>query len=202
MSTIAKIHSRGVLNAVVDASIPKPKEELKEKTIETNDRYESSKKIENGSYDSNGKKKDLKDLEGAEFHTGVALKRAEIRADILSKTKALLFKTFNENPEFAEDIKNGIVPDYFNEKNTASRMLDIYLPHFAEGDDRESFVKHAKSLISQAYGEVTEINNGGLPDLVNRTRELVFEKLDAFLNGQSIEDIYSSLKEPVEESDK
>lgn len=202
MSAISNVQSSGVLNAVVQASTPKSTDNSSEKNVNANDRYVSSEKLENGSYDSTGKKKDLKDLEGAEFRKGVALKRAEIREDILSKTKALLFKTFEENPEFVEQIKNGIIPDYFNEKNTASRILDIYLPHYQEGDDKESFVKHAKSLISQAYGEVTEINNGGLPDLVNRTRELVFEKLDAFFNGESIEDIYNSLREITNETDE
>jgi len=196
MSAVSSIQSSGVLHQVVNAGKNNSETSLEKESTALSDRFERGESVQIDTYNAKGKKKDLKELEGAEFHKEVALKKAEIKENILKKTKELLYQGISENPEWAEDIKNGKVPDHFNEANTAKRILDIYFSHYTEDQDREQFVKRASSIINQAYGDVTEINGGDLPGLVKDTRSLIFEKLEAFKNGASIQDIYDSLLNP------
>jgi len=113
--------------------------------------------------------------------------KASIRAEVLEQVKESLGTFFRENPEAVEQVSNGEIPEYFNEENTARRILDIYLRYYTGGEDRADFVESAKKIIQQAYGDV-EALVGDLPGLVQDTRELVMEMLDRFAAGEDISD--------------
>ena len=111
--------------------------------------------------------------------------KAQIHEQVMKQVKDSLGIFFKENPEAAEEVSRGEIPDYFNVDNTARRILDIYFNHYSEGEDKEGFVERAKGIIEQAYGEVAGIV-GDLPGIVLETREKVMEILDRFAAGEDI----------------
>jgi len=117
------------------------------------------------------------------------LKQA-IHAEVLAQVKDFLGAYFKEHPEDVEKISRGEIPDYFNVDNTARRILDIYFSRYQEGEDKGEFVKRAKGIIEQAYGDVEKMV-GTLPDIVQKTREKVMEILDNFAQGGDISDFMS-----------
>ncbi len=113
--------------------------------------------------------------------------REKIHQEVISQVKDFMAAFFVDNPEAAEQVSKGEIPDYFNEENTARRILDIYMPYYTEGEDKQAFVERAKGIIDQAYGDVAGLV-GELPDLVQRTRELIMDVLDKFAAGDDISD--------------
>ncbi len=118
-------------------------------------------------------------------HGQVAQLRAKIHNEILEQVKTSLGTFFKENPEAAEEVSRGEIPEYFNVENTGRRILMIYFNNFQEGDDKSSFVSRAKEIINQAYSDVEGIT-GGLPNIVQETREFIMEMLDRFEKGEDI----------------
>ncbi len=128
----------------------------------------------------------------------IAETKAEIKREIKQQTIQLLTQYLEEvpevknnlkefflnNPEALKKIEAGEIPDYFNVENTAKRILDIYFSRY-DGGDKEEFVKNAREIISQAYGEVEQMV-GALPEIVLKTRDKVYEILDKFANGEDI----------------
>jgi hypothetical protein len=186
MSEIRTISKATVLDRIRSLTTNKSSKEDLEKG---EDSYEKSKIIDDVTY----KKPKMIDSSGVKNLADASLLKEEIRKTLLKKTRDLLAGVFEENPEMLEEVENGKVPDYFNEENTAKRILKIYFDYFLEDEDRDKFVERASSLIKKAYSDVIQINNEQLPELVNDTRYLIFDKLEEFKNGQSIEDIYASL---------
>ena len=192
---IEALKNSGIIESIHKLNKNDKEENIVEK--KPRDRFEKAKNIESNTYDKQSSLKQLKET---------ALAKEEIRVNLLQQTKDLLFGTFIENPKFLEQIEEGTVPEYFNRDNTAKRLLKIYFDHFREGDDRNAFTDRAKKLLSQAYGDVQSLNKGQLPELVNDTRVYVFELLEEFRNGKSIDDIYNSIgknnTEEIEEVQK
>lgn len=124
----------------------------------------------------------------------IAILREDIKAEILEQVKAFLGTFFEENPEAAEEISQGIIPEYFNVENTALRILDIYFARYEQGEDKAAFAERAKSIINQAYGDVESIV-GGLPEIVLQTRSKVMEILDIFAQGGDISDFMQTVLE-------
>ena len=130
--------------------------------------------------------------------------RLEIRQQIQDQTLSLirsflldspelresLGNFFTENPDALKQVAQGEIPDYFNVENTARRILDIYFNRF-DGQDREAFGERARSLIDQAYEEVSALA-GGLPGIVQETRAFINRTLDDFIAGQDISDRISA----------
>lgn len=133
----------------------------------------------------------------------VNLTRQEIRAQVQEQTVVLIrsylaespevvesLKDFFEaNPEAAEEISNGEIPEYFNVENTGRRILDIYFSRY-DGEDRQEFAARARGIIEQAYSDVSSMM-GGLPDIVQQTREYVLDVLDRFAAGEDVSDAIS-----------
>jgi hypothetical protein len=94
-----------------------------------------------------------------------------------------------------EQVQRGEVPEYFNVKNTGTRILDIVLRTYAEGEDRKAFAEKALGLLKEAYGDAERIWGGALPDLVLQTRDAVFRAIERFGEGASLEEVYGSLEE-------
>lgn len=90
---------------------------------------------------------------------------------------------FAENPQDWEKVQSGEIPDYFNIENTAQRILDLWMPLYNESDNVETWVSDVKDLIGQAYDEVSGMV-GGLPQLVQDTREYIMNTLDEFAQNQ------------------
>ena len=124
----------------------------------------------------------------------IAILRADIQAEILEQVKAFLGTFFEKNPEAAEEISQGIIPEYFNVDNTARRILNIYFARFEQGEDKVAFAERAISIIKQAYGDVESIV-GGLPEIVLQTRSKVMEILDIFAQGGDISDFMQTVIE-------
>jgi len=112
-----------------------------------------------------------------------------IHEEVLAQVKDSLGAFFSENPEAAEEISRGEIPEYFNVENTARRILMLYIPHYHDGEDKQAFVEQAKKTINQAYGDVEGLV-GILPEIVLRTKEFIMEMLEKFADG---EDIYQFL---------
>jgi hypothetical protein len=110
-----------------------------------------------------------------------------IHAEVLAQVKVFLGAYFKEHPEDLQAISQGEIPEYFNVDNTTRRILDIYFSRYQEGEDKSEFVKRAKSIIEQAYGDVEKMV-GTLPDIVQQTRSKVNELLDKFAQGGDISD--------------
>jgi len=109
----------------------------------------------------------------------------QAKKELIDQTRAFLGKYFNEHPEALNDIQNGKIPEYFNEENTARRILSIFFSRYEGTEDRSAFADRAKSIISQAYSDVQGIVGGELPQVVQDTRKLVFEMIDSFKNGEN-----------------
>ena len=107
----------------------------------------------------------------------------QVQNELVDQTREFLNKYLNENPEALESIQNGEIPEYFNEENTARRILDIFFAGY-NGEDREAFAERAKSIITQAYSDVQKIVGTGLPEIVLNTRDLIFEMIESFKNGE------------------
>ena len=126
--------------------------------------------------------------------------KAEIKKQIEMQTYQLLKQYMNKSPELKQSLKDffvnnpealeqielGEIPEYFNVENTAKRILDIYFSQY-NGEDKAEFAERAKSIISQAYGEV-EGMVGMLPGIVQETRDKIYEVLDKFANGEDVSD--------------
>ncbi|MCK5146263.1 hypothetical protein KAR48_05875 [bacterium] len=91
---------------------------------------------------------------------------------------------FANNPEDLEQIQQGIIPDYFNIENTGQRILDIWLGGFSGEGDAAEFAENTKAMINQAYDEISSML-GGLPDIVEDTRDWIMEQLDGYAQGQA-----------------
>ena len=113
--------------------------------------------------------------------------RAEIHSEIIEQVNNFLEVFFDENPEAAEQVGRGIIPEYFNVDNTARRILNIYFSRYEEGQDREEFTTRAKNIIEQAYTDVGGLV-GEFPDIVLDTRKKVMDILDIFAEGGDISD--------------
>ena len=111
--------------------------------------------------------------------------RAEIHSEILSQVNNFLEVFFEKNPEAAEQVGRGEIPEYFNVDNTARRILNIYFSRYEEGQNREEFTARAKSIIEQAYTDVKGLV-GELPDIVLQTREKVMDIFTIFAEGGDI----------------
>lgn len=107
----------------------------------------------------------------------------QAQRELVDQTRAFLSTYFNENPEALQDIQNGKIPEYFNEENTARRILNIFFDGY-NGEDRAAFADRAKSIISQAYGDVQTMVGGELPEIVLRTKDLIYEIIESFKNGE------------------
>ena len=126
--------------------------------------------------------------------------KTEIKKQIEMQTYQLLKQYMNKSPELKQSLKDffvnnpkaleqigrGEIPEYFNVENTAKRILDIYFSQY-NGENKAEFAKRAKSIISQAYGEVEGIA-GTLPGIVQQTRDKIYEVLDKFANGKDTSD--------------
>lgn len=139
----------------------------------------------------------------AEIKKQIELQTYQLLKQYLDESPELkqsLEEFFAQNPEALEQIQQGEIPEYFNVENTAKRILDIYFSRY-NGEDREEFAENAKSIISQAYGEV-EGMVGMLPDIVQKTRDKIYEVLDRFANGEDVSD-FITLPElsPVNETE-
>ena len=117
--------------------------------------------------------------------SGSAQEKERIKNEIIEQTRALLAEFFEENPEALKDIEAGKIPDHFNAENTARRILNIYFSRY-EGEDPKTFVEQVRALIEQAYQDVEQIIGGELPGIVQETRELIFDLLDDFAEGEDI----------------
>jgi len=111
--------------------------------------------------------------------------KSRIRDEILEQTKQLLAEFFEQNPEALEEVQQGQIPEFFNVDNTARRMLNIFFSKY-NGEDPGSYAEYVKSIIEQAYSDVESMVGGGLPDIVQQTREKVFQLIDDFANGEDI----------------
>lgn len=92
-----------------------------------------------------------------------------------------LTEYFAANPADWEQVMQGEVPDYFNVENTGQRILDLWLPSYDESVDVETWVVETKDQLNAIYDEVAGMV-GGLPQLVQDTRDYVMEALDSFAN--------------------
>ena len=142
----------------------------------------------------------IKQIDNSDKTKDFAAVKAEIKREIKEQTIQLLTQYLDEapeaknnlkefflnNPEALEKIEAGDIPDYFNVDNTAKRILDIYFSRYDDGD-KEEFVKNAREIISQAYGEVGQMV-GALPDIVLQTRDKIYEILDKFANEEDVSD--------------
>lgn len=124
----------------------------------------------------------------------IAVLREDIQAEILEQVKAFLGTFFEENPEAAEEISQGIIPEYFNIENTTRRILNIYFARYEQGEDKVAFAERAKSIINQAYNDVESIVSG-LPEIVLKTQSKVMEILDIFAQGGDISDYMQTVIE-------
>ncbi|MFC1564554.1 hypothetical protein ACFL6G_06425 [candidate division KSB1 bacterium] len=145
-----------------------------------------------GFYDSKGKLSNAEQIQQIagkdDITTGDVTKlKSLIHEEVLAQVKDSLGTYFKENPEAAEQVSRGEIPEYFNVENTARRILDIYFSRYEEGEDKTSFVERAKEIINQAYGDV-EGMVGELPEIVLQTRDKIMEILDRFAAGEDISD--------------
>jgi hypothetical protein len=115
----------------------------------------------------------------------VAKLKELIHREVLAQVGDSLGAFFKENPEAAEQVSRGEIPEYFNVENTARRILNIYMPYYEEGEDKQAFVDRAKDIINQAYSDVGGMV-GELPDIVLQTRDKIMEILDKFAVGEDI----------------
>ncbi len=103
-------------------------------------------------------------------------------------TKVALKEYVEENPEDLEDIEKGIIPEYWNQENTAKRIFNILLEGLDRADDKDSFYESSKDMIEKVYSDV-ETEVGKLPQLVTDTKNAVLNGLDEFLKGTNVSDI-------------
>ncbi len=108
-----------------------------------------------------------------------------IHKEVMAQVKDSLGAFFIENPEAAEQVSRGEIPEYFNVENTARRILNIYFSRYEEGEDKQAFVERAKEIINQAYSDVEGIA-GDLPEIVLQTRDKIMDILDKFAAGEDI----------------
>ena len=112
------------------------------------------------------------------------------------EVKDSLGQFIKENPDAAEEISNGEIPDYFNVDNTSKRILDIYFSRY-DGGDKQAFVERAKEIINQAYSDV-EGEVGSLPSIVNQTHDRIMDILDKFAAGEDVSEYVKYSEPPVE----
>ncbi len=103
-------------------------------------------------------------------------------------TKVALKEYVEENPEDLEDIEKGIIPEYWNQENTAKRIFNILLEGLDRAEDKDSFYESSKDMIEKVYSDV-ETEVGKLPQLVTDTKNAVLNGLDEFLKGTDISNI-------------
>ncbi len=115
----------------------------------------------------------------------VAGERERIKKQIIEQTRELLSSYFKENPEAAKEVSQGKIPDYFNEENTARRILNLWIPHY-DGADKKAAADEIKSYINQAYGEVGEMA-GDFPEIVLKTKDLIMDLLDQWGSGEDLQ---------------
>ncbi len=94
-----------------------------------------------------------------------------------------LIAHFTANPEDWEKVMRGDVPDYFNVENTGQRILDIWIQSFDDSSDIETWLSETKEKINAIYDEVAGMV-GGLPQLVQDTRDFVMNALDKFAGSK------------------
>jgi len=128
--------------------------------------------------------KQISNKEDIEVSDVVKLKDL-IHKEVMAQVKDSLGAFFVENPEAAEQVSRGEIPDHFNVENTARRILNIYFSRYEEGEDKQTFVERAKEIINQAYSDVGGIV-GDLPEIVLQTREMIMDILDRFAAGEDI----------------
>jgi len=110
------------------------------------------------------------------------------KSEVAQKSQESLADHFAQNPEELKEIEKGNIPEYWNQENTAKRILDIAVQGYKKDMDVDDFAKKAEDFVTQAYDEVENLV-GNLPDLVKDTREAVMKGLDQFRNGTPISEI-------------
>ena len=87
---------------------------------------------------------------------------------------------FTEHPEDLAQVQKGEIPDYFNVKNTAQRILQIWVGDKPPEGSSTEWLQDIKDLIGQAYQEVTGML-GELPQLVLDTKDYIENQLDQWI---------------------
>ncbi len=78
---------------------------------------------------------------------------------------------------------------YWNKENTAQRIFTIAMMGFEEDMDRAEFAARAKSIVKQAYGDVSMMIGGNFPQLVLDTRQAVIDAIDQFAGGTQMSEV-------------
>ena len=91
---------------------------------------------------------------------------------------------FTAHPDDWAQVQAGEIPDYFNVENTGQRILDIWMRGVDGQGDVAAWAENTKALIGQAYDEVSGMV-GGLPDIVQQTRDYIMNQLDAYVERQT-----------------
>lgn len=88
-----------------------------------------------------------------------------------------------QDPNKADEVQaraQELLEGYFNVENTANRIFDFAFGFF-EGGDREAFAEEMRGNIMKGF-ELAEKELGGLADISLETRDVINEKIDAFID--------------------
>ncbi len=89
------------------------------------------------------------------------------------------------DPKSAETIRSRaqeLLEGYFSAENTAARIFNFAFSFFNGEGDREAFAREMKGNIDEGFRQA-EKALGGLADISLETRDLIDQKIEAFIEG-------------------